>query len=140
MNPFATIRQMLTWAFIYPIEETTNKWKERFYITFGIIIFLSELLVLASCGYLFSNYVSVDLESSLFPLFQLFGHIVAIYGILYLIYVRSRVVDIFTKLSTIFESSKNFYDYVSSFALFEKYPNIPKQILMLMLIKVHSNC
>lgn len=73
MTPFESVHQMLTWSCIYPFEGVTQKWKEKLYIVFGIIVFLSELWVLISCGYLFLNYVSVDLEASLYPLFQLFG-------------------------------------------------------------------
>lgn len=90
MSPFASIHRMLTWSCIHPNEDTASEWRGNLSIAFGVIVFLSELWVVISCAYLFGKHVSMDLEASLYPLFQFFGHIVAFYGFVYLVYVREK--------------------------------------------------
>lgn len=107
MKPLATTQQMLSWAGVCPNSETTNKRMNKITIAFSSIIILSEVYVSSACAFLFSKYVSIDLEASLYALFQMSGHTVALYGFLYIIFTRRKIVDIFNKLTAIFETSNS---------------------------------
>lgn len=106
MKPLARTQQFLTWGCVCPPKESTPKWKKKLYITFSAIVLISELWVVSTCAFLFLSYVSIDLEASLYPLFQMFGHTVALYGFLYIISARTKIDDMFKTLKIIYDKCK----------------------------------
>lgn len=106
MKPLATTQVMLMWACVCPPTEVSHKWQKTISIAFSVIVGLLELWIVTACAFLFLSYVSVDLEASLYPLFQMFGHTVAFYGFLYIISARTKIANLFKKLAVIYNKCK----------------------------------
>lgn len=102
MRPLVTSQNVLTWLCVF----ATKSNKKYFYIA---ITFLVIILILSgiftSFTYLW-KYISVDLDSSLYALFQVAGYSSAFYSTVVTAYMRHEIVAIFEKLSNIYKTSK----------------------------------
>lgn len=104
MRPLQTPQKIFVLFCVYPADEVG--WKK---IACGI--FTTALIISNICGFLssavfFLNYVSVDLEISLYALFTVFGFLISIYADLFVFFSRHKIYNVFTKLSDIYETSK----------------------------------
>lgn len=46
--PLQATRRVLTWVYVYPTDKSTNKWKKQLYISFSLIIFVTNFCGLAA--------------------------------------------------------------------------------------------
>lgn len=108
MKPLERTQQLLAWGCVCRPDKSTPKWQKSFYIIFSVIVSLSELFVVSVCAFLFLSYYSIDLEAALYPLFQMFGHSVALYGFLYIVSANKIIDEMFKKLAVIYDKCKQF--------------------------------
>lgn len=100
-----TSQKMLTWICVYPADETVSKFKRATYAFAYAFILISNLCVLASSVAFFLKYVSVDLEQSLYAVFQITAYGSMTYLIIVSFLLRSKIPLVFDDLAKIYEAS-----------------------------------
>lgn len=112
MKPLVTNQQVLTWLCICK-NETSSRMEKLAHISFSV--FVSVFLFWGDLSSLmfFIKFATVDLEESLYALFQVAG----LSGMVYLIFVvpfsRHAIAATFDSLSKIYDASKQI-DWKSS--------------------------
>lgn len=102
----ATSKKVLTWIYLYPVNEGTNSAKRTAYKWFllSIFAFLSSGLAF-SIACLF-KYWSIDLEKSLYSPIQIGPTLSTVYSLIIGLLLRNRILTMFNNLSKIYEKSK----------------------------------
>lgn len=107
MVPLAIHKRVWTWLCVYPIDESTSKWKKLVYIIFTLVILAANLSIIPASVAFAMKFVSTDLEGSLHALFQ----ITACTGIIFAMFsgfiLRHKISTIFEQLTEIYNRSKN---------------------------------
>lgn len=106
IQPLETNKKMLTRFCLLPADEastSTMKWM-RGAVAFGAISFL--LAGQISFATFFLKFVSVDLETALFAIWQLSGFSTLLYMILNMFLMRSKIKSTYEMLSNIYRTSK----------------------------------
>lgn len=70
MKIFVTNRQMLAWVYMYPIDETATIWQKTANIVFSSCVFLINFCSTFSAGTFIFQFMSVNLEESLYAVLQ----------------------------------------------------------------------
>lgn len=73
MRPLKMNRRILAWLGAYSLDETAGTCKKFAYALFTFIIFLVSVCALSSSLIFFARNASVNLEDSLYALFQIFA-------------------------------------------------------------------
>lgn len=107
--PLQTTRCVLTWLYLYPADQNTNKWKKLAYIIVSLIVFIVNVCGLAASVAFFMKFVSTDLEESIYALFQITGILPQIASMLVAFALRQKIFVIFEKLTTIYIECKGNY-------------------------------
>lgn len=101
--PLETTRRVLEWICVYPT--VVSKRMKMSYAIFSVILFILNLNgMMASAAYLL-KFVSTDLESALYALFQVDALTATGYTNIVLLLSRHRFVAIFDSLNEIFAAS-----------------------------------
>lgn len=107
-NPLETNRKVFIWLCMCPADKSTDKKENRAHVICIVIVTALILTFFIASAVFFSKFASTDLEESLYALFQ----ISATSGVMYLIAVaiimRDKILNIFNKLSDIYEACKMF--------------------------------
>ena len=107
MNPLATDQRILTWLCVLPVEENASKRQKYARIAFtSAVIVIAILNPLSSLLYAVKFFSTNFLDSSI-ALCQLFGDIAALNSIVVAFFLRSKILSIYEKLSTIYEKCTN---------------------------------
>lgn len=106
MASLTTNRRVLTWLCILPANETTGKCEKIMYMTFSATIIAVEVCITTSSMVYFLKNVSVDLDTSLYALFQMTGSTSLIYILVYAFSMQHKIADMFQHLSNICDSCK----------------------------------
>lgn len=106
MKPLATAQSMLKWFCVWQFAEPTSKWMKVANIIFTFSILLANVIGLLASVAFFLKFVSIDLETSLYGFFSVFGFAEAVYCVLFIIFSRHQIADVITKLAKIYEASK----------------------------------
>lgn len=106
MKPLQTPQKIFVLFCVYPAYEVG--WKKAACGLFTVAMVISNTCGFLSSAVFFIKYVSVDLESSLYALFTVFGFLISIYADLFVFFSRHTFYNVFTKLSDIYETSKNY--------------------------------
>lgn len=109
MQPLKTNQQVLTWLCIYPIDKSSSKQMACEYIIFSWIIFTLNLCAFVSPVQFIIKFVSTDLESCVFALFQVSATANVVYMTIIAFLLREKITAIFTGLSIIYAASENLY-------------------------------
>lgn len=106
MKPLVTIERALVWLCLCSPDKATSKWKMLVCAFLGLITFTSTLSdMLASVAFML-KFISIDMEESLYALFQIFGFGSITYAIIVTFFQRHRMRDLFRGLSKIYSASK----------------------------------
>lgn len=104
--PLETTRRVLEWLCVYPSNEMVSNGTKVSYIIFSVILFILNVNgLMASAAYLL-KFVSTDLESALYALFQTDALTATGYMNIVLLLSRHGFLDIFNGLNQIFVASK----------------------------------
>lgn len=106
MYPLQTNHRVLVWLSMCPPDKTTTAWKRFAYITSTVVcIILINFSIWPSLFYLL-KYLSIDLESCLYALFQLVLCASMFYACI-LFLTKNRLEIIFINLAKIYRKSKH---------------------------------
>lgn len=106
MAPLATARQMLACLSMYPVDESSTKWKQTVCIAFPPILVICALCQLASFLTFIVRNIAMDFEECLFTLVVCISFIGIIYTMLTAFYHRHQIPSIFAELTLIYEASE----------------------------------
>lgn len=88
MTPLPKIRKVLSWLSALPSDEKTTKWNKMLYKMFPLFVTVGISTCFTSSLIFFCRFVSIDLEVSLYALFQICGNILQYSIYILLIYFR----------------------------------------------------
>lgn len=105
MRPLKTNQQVLAWFCVYPKDETIVLREKTLYIAFTVIAWVTILGALASSAEFILKFLSNDPEEALFAVFELLLLITMATSLVILHCFRNKIVNIFSNLSWIYETS-----------------------------------
>lgn len=108
MEPMATSKKVLTWIYLYPVNENTDDTKKKRKVQRN---FLLSIFAFLSSGLSFSiaclfKYWSIDLKKSLYSPIQIGPTLSTVYSLFIALMLRNRIRTMFNNLSKIYEKSK----------------------------------
>lgn len=106
MIPLATTQHILTWLSVCPADESTSTQMKLAYGIFTSFVSISNLCGSTAILFFFIKAPSNRLEDYVFATIGLVAFCSIIYGMVVVIFSRSKINDIFTELSTIYNASK----------------------------------
>lgn len=106
MKPLKASHTMLTWFCVFPPENSTSPEKKMLYNIFVVAIFVGNVCTFISSSFFFIEYVSIDLEESLYSLFQIVGSASILYLITVTYFLSRKIRILFEDLSRIYEKCK----------------------------------
>lgn len=106
MKPLVTNQKVLTWICICPVDKNATKFEKSARI--GIT---SLIVITLFCGFIasvvfFVKFVSIDLEKSLYTVFQIVGTLLILYSFIVLYLFRNEINAIFEHLTEIYDECK----------------------------------
>lgn len=107
MSILLTNQRVLRWLFVYSVVDETITKRVKFVhgiTTFGILV--AHFCAVSAGISFFIKFVTIDLERSLFSLFNILGDISVTYISIFLLLKRRKIVVVFKKMSDIYEASK----------------------------------
>lgn len=115
MEPLATNQNLLAW---YSVCPTDSRFKTRIYGAFTVIMATSLASVVLTSGLYCMEFISVDLESSLYAIYQLNTSQSVVYIIISSYLVRDKFNKIFSDLREIYKicernSNLNFDNFIN---------------------------
>lgn len=108
MKVLATTQQVLTLLCICPIDDSTKKWKKLFYIVFSITVLSILLTQIVASTVFMIKYLSVDLERTLYAVYQIFGWLPIFYSFIIALFLRREISALFIGLSGIYNECNVF--------------------------------
>lgn len=107
MKPLITNQRVLQWLNVCPADKISNRKEKLKYIAFSLIVVMCIMGFLLSSVVFFVKMVSIDLERSLFGLFQTAGALPVVNIIIGAYILRHRIRTLFTSLSNIYKICKS---------------------------------
>lgn len=118
MRPLETSQRVLTWLWLCPAAENVSKQRKFIYVLFTCAINLLSLYILI-CSAIYSfEFLRIDLEKSLYSLYQIVAALNSIYLMASGLFLRHKISDIFTQLSGIHKTSEKPFDFHSTNTMF----------------------
>lgn len=111
MRPLATNQNILAWLGAYSPSETVRLCKKLSYSMFTFAIFLVSLCALTSSTIFFVQYASVNLEDSLYALFQIFAYLSVAYMIIVTFFLGPKITSILKTITKIYKSCKYYFGF-----------------------------
>lgn len=111
MKILKTLKLVLTWFWVYNTEVETGKLMKILHAFGGLSVFAIITSHAITSLLFFVEYISIDLEESLYALFQFVAFLGLVYVIVVVFSLRNRITTILTNLTEIYAESKlhNFY-------------------------------
>lgn len=106
MIALKTTQTILTWLCIIPADEATPEWKKSAYMIFNLGTFFGNIAFLLSVTKFLITFISVDLEGSLYALFQIAAICSGIYGMTIAFILRRKYAAMIETLSDIYDERK----------------------------------
>lgn len=103
LKPLPTTQRVLSWICVETDDESINSSK----ILFSFLIFTANLFGLISSVAFFLKFVSINLEQSLYTMFQISGTISTFYVSFIVFFSRRKISKLFQSLSKIYDDCKN---------------------------------
>lgn len=110
MKPMITARQLLTQICVLPAENSIKSREKLFQMCSAFIIILSIFALLVSSAVYIHQFISIDLENTLFAISHLFAYFPALYGFVILLIKRQSLKRLFAKWDEIYQSRKLFFN------------------------------
>lgn len=108
MKPLAIDQQIFSWFGVSCTDTTPKLSKKMTSALFVVLIFGWEMFSLGISVTFFLRYISIDLEQSLYALFQVSGSFVMINAVVIILFSRHKIARVFKGLQSIYEASKQF--------------------------------
>lgn len=109
MHPLPTNQRMLTWICVSPLESRDSKWMKPFCVIFALTTFLAVLSCVLSSVIFFSSNVSIDVEESLYALFQISAFSGVAYMAIVAFYSRKKINAFLETLTAIHDERKHIF-------------------------------
>lgn len=122
MKPLPTNQQMLTWFFLLH-NKNSSIWMKMGYIGFSLINFGLLLCHVIASVVFASKFVSIDLERSLYAIYQFFCWTPIIYMFLVALHSRHKITAFIDELSKIYNASM-YSNLKDNFNIFRRIRNI----------------
>lgn len=106
MIPLSINRRVLTWFCLYPSKDETNQGQKPIYIVFSVFIFLVNVCSLTASTVFFYQFMNIDLEESLYSLFQVMGLFGGICILITSYLFRNQIVTVLNGLDDLYNSRK----------------------------------
>lgn len=106
MKPLVTCQRVLTWVSVFPVEKNTTKRKRLLFKILPMLLLISNIIGVISSSLFCWKYIKIDLEGSLYALFQVAGMLGMSNIIIVSFISRKKVPKIFENLSQIYKSCK----------------------------------
>lgn len=103
MKPLVSYSRILTWFCVYPEDKNIKKLENAFHVIFCVCIFSGNVIGLITSFAFFLKFLSIDLGSSLYAMFQIICCVGTIYGIILILIIRKSITNTFKNLSKIYE-------------------------------------
>lgn len=111
VKPLATSQEVLVWICALTPEPTTSTAKKVLFKMCPIVLIFGNITGLASSVAFFVKFIKIDLEVSLFALFQIAGQVNMSNAIVVTICLRHRIEAMFRNLTNIYNECKRFNHY-----------------------------
>lgn len=105
MEILSTIKLTLTWLWVYRAEENTFWLLKLAHALFGFTVFATVASMTMGSMIFFARFASVDLEQSLYALFQISAFLGLSYVLIVAYLLRNEVTDIVKSLDDIYDAS-----------------------------------
>lgn len=109
MKPLATNQRLLTWLYLCPATELSDKKTKFARIARILLILSSNLIVIASSVTFVVKFSSIDLAGCLYSLSQLTFCASVTYAIITTFFLRHKLSHLFKSISNIHDTCKNFF-------------------------------
>ncbi|XP_055307926.1 odorant receptor 85c-like [Sitodiplosis mosellana] len=107
MVPLATSRLMLTWHCVCPAGDSTNEWLKLAHVPFISLILIAQWSAVASSFAFFMKFISTDLETALYAVFQMAAFSPAVYSIFVTLLLRRDINDLLDQLSQFYRDASD---------------------------------
>lgn len=101
-----TTKQIFAWLCIRPFDNSMNRWSKIVYIIFAGCVFSANLCTVAASVAFFTTFMLVCLKECLYSLIQIAAYSCVSYAMLTMFIQRNKINNVFSKLKTIYNSSK----------------------------------
>lgn len=109
MKPLFSTKKLFIWLCACSATETDSQLNRLIYIIFTLIAIITNMTCMLSSAVYFVNFVFIDLEDSLYALYQFSGILGATSAIIITIAKRQEITNTFKNLEDICKESKLFY-------------------------------
>lgn len=114
MKPLALSQRVLTWFCVCP-DETSIKWQKFAYVAFTATSVTSLIFCYIPSIVAVFEFLSIDLESSFYALFQVSALSASLYNVIFVYFSRQRVNAIFENLTAIYNKCNVFFSKLPKF-------------------------
>lgn len=101
-----TTQTVLMWLCIAPANKTTSKWKKSAHLAFNVGVFFGNLAFLLSVTKFLITFISIDLEGSLYALFQIAAICSGIYGMTIAFLLRRKYAAMIETILQLYDERK----------------------------------
>lgn len=115
MNPLIIDQQVLSWFCVCLTSDTKSVGSRIASITFSFSCLIANACAVAASATFFAKFVSIDLEESLYALFQITAYSQVVYIYIMAFILRHKVTAIFGNLLKIYNTSKSWLPIFSRY-------------------------
>lgn len=105
MKPLEISQRIFTWIYLCSPDEAISPWRKIMHFVSFVIVFLGNFTSWAGALAYIISYVSIDLEGSLYAVFQLCAVGSVSYILIAAFFLRFRITAIFKQLTEIYDAS-----------------------------------
>lgn len=106
MKPLLSIQRSMIWACFCRENENEDKWRKRAYILFSCTSIVFSAFAFGVSVAFLVKYLSIDLEESLYAVFQIFAAILMIYTFIVGFFSKNQINVIFKSLAELHSECK----------------------------------
>lgn len=106
MKPLQTNREVLVWLGTCSPFEVSTQNKRLSQIIFALVNILTNALFVLASGSFFMKFAAIDLEESLYAVFQIFAALPVQNTVIAWFFLKQRVKALFMDLSKIYDECK----------------------------------
>lgn len=111
MKPMATNQKVLTLVSILPCDEKASTWTKVISVIFPVVVLIAHLWSIVSSAQYFSKFMSDDLDSALFAVLTICGHVNMAYMFIIAHFLRHRINAIFMSLTAIYKTRRDQFEF-----------------------------
>lgn len=117
LQPLETTQWMFVWLCVLPYKGPANRWRKLL-----PRIIISSMILATSCGLTASSayimkYITVDLEGSIYALFQICANLPLANAVVVTYFMRLKIITLFKRISDIYNMCKYERKFLSHFCI-----------------------